>query len=130
MARTRRTRIRPDVITTVTFRRIRGQTRMVYTSGSVRSKPSGSAGASTANAISKNGAPLYCHRLALGFHLKAPLGVAHALHACDNPPCCNPAHLKRGTHKQNMEEAAARGLMASGQRNGMSRTSKARRAQS
>lgn len=33
--------------------------------------------------------------------------VRHA--ECDNPPCCNPAHLKAGTHKQNMEDMAARG---------------------
>ena len=27
-----------------------------------------------------------------------------ALHSCDNPPCCNPAHLRWGTHAENVEE--------------------------
>lgn len=30
-------------------------------------------------------------------------------HQCDNPACCNPAHLLPGTQKQNRQEAAERG---------------------
>lgn len=29
-------------------------------------------------------------------------------HSCDNPPCCNPFHLLRGTRKQNAQDAIRR----------------------
>lgn len=34
------------------------------------------------------------------------------LHSCDNPPCCNPAHLSASTQAQNLTEAWARGRRA------------------
>lgn len=35
-------------------------------------------------------------------------------HDCDNPPCCNPAHLRSGTAKENSADALARGRHRAG----------------
>lgn len=39
----------------------------------------------------------------------------HLLHKCDNPPCCNPTHLRLGTHDENMDDMRKRGRNNSGQ---------------
>lgn len=50
------------------------------------------------------------HRLALQLHLGRPLRPGmFALHSCDNPPCCNPAHLREGTNLENVRDAMDRG---------------------
>ncbi len=36
------------------------------------------------------------------------------LHSCDNPPCCNPFHLRSGTHKENSKDMADRGRRITG----------------
>lgn len=42
-------------------------------------------------------------------HGDAPEGLPNALHSCDNPPCCNPKHLRWGTQKHNAQDAIERG---------------------
>lgn len=36
------------------------------------------------------------------------------LHSCDNPPCCEPAHLFQGTQAQNLADMCAKGRHATG----------------
>ncbi len=40
------------------------------------------------------------------------------LHRCDNPPCCNPAHLFLGTKSDNSKDRDTKGRQASGARSG------------
>jgi hypothetical protein len=50
------------------------------------------------------------HRAALELHLGRSLGLGMlACHRCDNPPCCNPAHLYEGSPLSNVADMHARG---------------------
>jgi hypothetical protein len=52
------------------------------------------------------------HRLAYKFAVgPIPDGIC-VLHRCDNPPCCNPAHLFLGTRDINNKDRAAKGRSA------------------
>lgn len=62
--------------------------------------------------FSRCGFSFYAHRAAADI---AGLGVRRGLdvcHRCDNPPCCNPAHLFVATHRENLLDAAAKGRTA------------------
>ena len=53
------------------------------------------------------------HRLAL--HLEGVDVTGHfVLHSCDNRLCCNPNHLRTGTHQDNMDDMNSRGRQARG----------------
>jgi DNA invertase Pin-like site-specific DNA recombinase len=46
-----------------------------------------------------------------------PNGEHHGtvvMHRCDNPACCNPAHLTLGSQRDNARDAAAKGRLAGG----------------
>jgi hypothetical protein len=46
--------------------------------------------------------PQVAHRLVYEMEV-GPIPDGHEIrHKCDNPGCCNPAHLETGTHRQNI----------------------------
>lgn len=64
----------------------------------------------------KHGAPmLRAHRVSYEWaYGPVPLGM-YVLHACDNKRCVNPAHLRAGTQRMNMQDARERGLLLRGE---------------
>jgi hypothetical protein len=56
---------------------------------------------------------LCAHRVAVHLTCDDPSALANpktlVLHQCDNPPCCNPAHLRLGTASDNAREMMQRG---------------------
>lgn len=55
----------------------------------------------------------------------------HVMHICDNPGCCNPHHLKIGTHLENMRDmfSKKRRLSARGESHPISKLSQSQVAQ-
>lgn len=51
----------------------------------------------------------YAHRVAFQIATGVDPVGAVVMHLCDNPSCCNPAHLKLGTQAENIAYAAAQG---------------------
>jgi len=68
------------------------------------------------------------HRYALAIKLGRPIGENMcALHTCDNPPCCNPDHLREGTNQDNVDDKMAKGREArvQGEKHGCSKLTEA-----
>lgn len=54
--------------------------------------------------------PALAHRMSCTIAHGSPAGIGiNALHSCDNPPCCNPNHLRWGTQKDNTADCIKRG---------------------
>lgn len=72
----------------------------------------------------KNPDAIYAHRFICQMvHGKIRDGH-YAIHSCDNPPCCNPSHVRPGTPTDNVIDMYAKGRQgdrnyATGDRHGM-----------
>jgi hypothetical protein len=54
----------------------------------------------------------YAHQITYLVHQGAIPEGAVIRHDCDNPRCCNPAHLRCGTQQDNMQDASTRGRLS------------------
>lgn len=68
----------------------------------------------------RTGPTVKAHRVSLEL---AGVSVAgyFVLHACDTPPCVNPAHLSVGDHQANVADMMSRGRQVMGSRDGMAK---------
>ncbi len=57
--------------------------------------------------VMRNGRNQLTHRYV--FELMTGQSSAVVRHSCDNPPCCNPAHLQAGTQADNINDRQRRG---------------------
>lgn len=73
--------------------------------------------------IDINGRIYNPHRLSYLRHHGPLIEGMVVMHACDNPPCCNPDHLSLGTDADNHRDRTekGRGFIARGERNGSSK---------
>ena len=70
-----------------------------------------------------NGRSVMAHRFIWEFTFGPITGGLLVCHKCDNPPCCNPAHLFLGTPKDNLDDCKKKGRWAdrSGEKAGNSK---------
>ncbi len=63
----------------------------------------------TQGSVDYLGYSFLAHRVAWAIARRREPAAALILHSCDNPPCCNPAHLRSGTHQDNTHDMIKRG---------------------
>ncbi len=69
--------------------------------------------------VRMNGKNNKAHRVSLEIYLGRPIhDNMFVLHSCNNPPCCNPDHLREGTHQENMNDKLDSGRQPRGEQNG------------
>jgi len=66
-----------------------------------------------------NGKNMKTHRVSFEHYVGRPIHEhMFILHSCNNPPCCNPEHLREGTHQENMDDKLRSGRQPRGEQNG------------
>ena len=69
--------------------------------------------------VKLRGRTVSAHRAAWELHHCATILRGYSvLHSCDTRQCCNPRHLRLGTHKENSADAVSRARTARGTQNG------------
>lgn len=73
--------------------------------------------------FSLEGRSVYAHRVSFTIANGAIGAGLYIMHTCDEPSCVNPAHLRQGTHSQNMADMIAKGRLkiCRGEENGSSK---------
>lgn len=72
--------------------------------------------------VNRRGRYLVASHVALEIALGRDLAPGEfSCHRCDNPPCCNPAHLFPGTNAENLRDLSAKGGFVGRPRDGLGR---------